>query len=300
MGTMLGPVVHLGWSGPNDLIANAVSAARKADVAIVFVGHKVGEGADRMTLALPNDQDALIAAVAAANPRTIVVLQTGGAVTMPWLNKVAAVLEMWLPGDAFGPAAARLVFGDDEPGGRLPLTFPKDESQGPAQLTSQYPGTLDSTGALQDVHYDERLEVGYRFWDAHDQAPLFPFGYGLSYASTQISAHSARLTADGGAEVDVLLKNTGARPGSEVAQAYIGFPAQSGEPPKQLKAFRKVMLKPGESRSLTIKLEPRVFAHWDEQQSRWRVTAGTYRIMVGRSSRDMVYQGQVELPDKDF
>jgi beta-glucosidase len=298
MGTMLGPVVHLGWSGPNDLIATAVAAARKAEMAIVFVGHKVGEGADRMTLALPNDQDALIAAVAAANPRTIVVLQTGGAVTMPWLNKVAAVLEMWLPGDAFGPAAARLIFGDDEPGGRLPVTFPKNESQGPAQQASQYPGTQDAGGALQDVHYDEGLEVGYRFWDAHDQIPLFPFGYGLSYAGTQISAHAARPTADGGAEVDISLKNTGARPGSEVVQAYVGFPGQSGEPPKQLKAFRKVMLKPGESRSLTMKLEPRAFAHWAEHH--WRVTAGTYRIMVGRSSRDMVYQGQVELPDKDF
>ena len=298
MGTMLGPVVHLGWSGPNDLIANAVAAARKADVAIVFAGHKVGEGADRMTLALPNDQDALIQAVAAANPRTIVVLQTGGAVTMPWLSKVAAVLEMWLPGDAFGPAAARLVFGDDEPGGRLPLTFPKDESQGPAQQATQYPGTRDETDTLQDVHYDEGLEVGYRFWDAHDQAPLFPFGYGLSYTSIQISARGARPTAEGGAAVDVSLKNTGAQPGSEVVQVYVGFPAQSGEPPKQLKAFQKVTLKPGESRALQIKLDPRAFAHWNE--NRWRVTAGTYRIMVGRSSRDMIYQGRVELPGKDF
>ena len=298
MGTMLGPVVHLGWSGPNDLIANAVAAARKADVAIVFVGQKIGEGADRSTLALPNDQDALIQAVAAANPRTVVVLQTGGAVTMPWLNKVAAVLEMWLPGDAFGPAAARLVFGDDEPGGRLPLTFPKDESQGPAQQASQYPGTRDETGALQDVHYDEGLEVGYRFWDARDQAPLFPFGYGLSYTHVQIGARAARPTAEGGAAVDVVVRNTGSRAGSEVVQAYIGFPADIGEPPRQLKAFQKVMLKPGESRSLSLALPAKAFAHWDKQ--RWRVTAGTYRIMVGRSSRDMIYQGQVELPGKDF
>lgn len=298
MGTMLGPVIQLGWSGPNDLIAKAVAAARKADVALVFVGQKVGEGADRMTLALPNDQDALIAAVAAANPRTVVVLQTGGAVTMPWLDKVAAVLEMWLPGDAFGPAAARLLFGDDDPGGRLPLTFPKDESQGPAQQSAQYPGTRDVSGALEDVHYDEGLEVGYRFWDAHNQAPLFPFGYGLSYTQFQITGRGIRSTADGGAAVDVVVRNTGLRAGSEVVQAYVGFPAEVGEPPKQLKAFQKVMLKPGESRSLSLALPPKAFAHWGGQG--WTVTAGAYRIMIGRSSRDIVYRGQVTLPGKNL
>jgi beta-glucosidase len=300
MGTMLGPVLRLGWSGPNDMMAKAVEAARKAQVAVVFVGQKVGEGADRSTLALPNDQDALIAAVAAANPHTIVVLQTGGAVTMPWLNKVDAVLEMWLPGDAFGPAAARLLFGDDDPGGRLPLTFPKDEGQGPARQPSQYPGTRDESGALQDVHYDEGLEVGYRFWDGHDQAPLFPFGHGLSYTQFKIDGGGVRATAEGGAVADVVVRNTGARPGSEVVQVYVGFPVQNGEPPKQLKAFQKVTLKPGESRSLSIDLAPRAFAHWDERKSGWTVTAGSYRIMIGRSSRDIVHQQQIELSNKDF
>ena len=287
-GTTLGPALRLGWAGPNRLIADAVAAARAAEVAVVFAGHKVGEGMDRQSLALPNDQDALIEAVAAANPNTVVVLQTGGAVTMPWLSKVAAVLEMWLPGDAFGPAAASLLFGDAEPGGRLPVTFPSDEAQGPAREARQYPGTLSATGALDDVHFDEGLMVGYRYWDAKGQTPLFPFGHGLSYTSFDTRVDRVSATRDGGATVELTVRNTGRRAGSEVAQVYVGFPAETGEPPRQLKGFEKVSLQPGESRRVRMMLAPRAFQHWDEASRGWRATPGTYQVMVGRSSRDIV------------
>src|SRR6185437_4572676 len=172
----LGPYLSLGWSAPDDLITQAAATAKQADVAVVFVGHQAGEGMDRLSLALPSDQDALIEAVAKANPRTVVVLNTGGAVTMPWLDRVAAVLEMWLPGDAYGTAAGKLLFGDAEPGGRLPVTFPKDETQGPAVKPSEYPGTEAEDGAVAETHFDEGIFVGYRYWDQNNQTPLFPFG----------------------------------------------------------------------------------------------------------------------------
>lgn len=294
-GTTLGPAVRLGWAGPQSLIAEAAAAAKAADVAVVFVGHRVGEGMDRLSLALPNDQDALIEAVAAANPKTVVVLQTGGAVKMPWIDKVAAVVEMWLPGDAFGPAAAKLLFGDAEPMGRLPVTFPRDEGQGPAQETRQYPGTLDATGALDKAFFDEELLIGYRYWDAKNQAPLFPFGYGLSYTSFQMRDVSVRSARDGGATVSVAVRNTGARAGSEVVQVYLGFPAKVGEPPKQLKGFRKIALAPGEERVVLLELSPEAFRHWDEGARRWAVAGGDYQVMVGRSSRDIVSTTKVSL-----
>ncbi|MGI4875871.1 MAG: glycoside hydrolase family 3 C-terminal domain-containing protein, partial [Janthinobacterium lividum] len=298
-GTTLGPVVRFGWARPDGLIADAVEAARKADVAVVFAGHKVGEGMDRLTLGLPNDQEALIEAVAAANPRTLVMLQTGGAVSMPWLGKVAGVIEMWLPGDSIGPAAAQLLFGDVDPGGRLPVTFPADEEQGPASEASQYPGSLDpATGALDAVHFDEGLFVGYRYWDARDQKPLFPFGYGLSYTSFDIVGRDVLKTADGGVIVDVVVRNTGGRPGSEVVQVYVGFPASAGEPPRQLKGFQKVSLKPGEARAVRIRLDSRAFQYWSDGERRWVTDAGSYQVMVGRSSREILYSNKVQLAER--
>ena len=292
-GTTLGPAVRLGWSGPTNLIAEAVEAARKADVAVVFAGHKVGEGMDRLSLALPNDQDALIAAVAAVNPRTVVVLQTGGGVTMPWLDKVAAVMEMWLPGDMFGPAAAKLLFGDAEPGGRLPVTFPRDASQGPAQETAQYPGAPDAKGAVGTARFDEGILVGYRWWDAKGQEPLFPFGHGLSYTRFTLADRGVRRTGRGGATARVGVTNTGARAGAEVVQVYLGFPASAGEPPRQLKGFRKVMLRPGESRTVEVALAPDAFRYWDEGRKGWTAAPGSYDVMVGTSSRAIAYTQHV-------
>ena len=258
-GRTLGLYFNLGWSGPNTLIEQAAEAARKADVAVVFAGVQVGEGMDRLSLSLPNDQNALIEAVAEANPRTVVVLNVGGAVTMPWLDKVAGVLQMWLPGDSDGPATARLLFGDADPGGRLPITFPKDETQGPGTEESQYPGTVSEKGGLADVHLDEGIFVGYRYWDHYQQTPLFPFGYGLSYSKFAINVAAAKANSDGSATIDASVKNMGDRVGSEVVQVYLGFPAGAGEPPKQLKGYRKVTLKPGEETTVSVKLDPEAF-----------------------------------------
>lgn len=283
----MGLYASLGWAPPDNLVADAAEAAKKADVAVVFVGQQVGEGMDRMHLALPNDQDALIEAVAKANPRTVVVLNTGGGVTMPWLGSVAGVMEMWLPGDSYGPAAARLLFGDADPGGRLPVTFAADETQGPATKSSQYPGTLSDDGSLDTAHFDEGIFIGYRYWDQYNQKPLFPFGHGLSYTTFTMRGSVAKAGPGGGASVDVIVKNTGKRPGSEVVQVYLGFPKAAGEPPKQLKAFEKVALEPGAVKTVHLTLDPDAFRYWDETKHSWTVAPGAYQVMVGCSSRDI-------------
>ncbi len=289
-GAFGGTQIRFGYAPPDDMIADAARAAARADVALVFVGHKVGEGMDRTSLALPNDQDALIEAVAQANPHTVVVLNTGGGVTMPWLDKVAAVLEMWLPGDAYGPAAAKLLFGDADPGGRLPVTFPADESQGPATRPFEYPGTQDSAGRLDTAWFDEGIFIGYRWWDAHDQQPLFPFGYGLSYARFAIDGPALVRTPDGGARITVNVLNTGKRSGTQVLQAYVSFPPGAGEPPRQLKGVAKLSLDPGHKGKAEIMLAPSAFRYWDGAGNGWRQATGNYTVALGLSSRDIIWQ----------
>jgi beta-glucosidase len=295
---VLGTVLRLGYAPPDDGLARARRAAADADVAVVVVGHIVGEGMDRTRLALPADQDALIAAVADANPNTVVVLVTGGAVTMPWLDRVAAVLELWLPGDSYGTALARLLYGDADPGGRLPVTFPADATQGPGVTPASYPGTLSPSGAVETVRFDEGLLVGYRFWDARGQTPLFPFGYGLSYASFEVEGIGAESTPAGGAEVRAHVTNRSERPGTDVVQVYLGFPERSNEPPRQLKGMTKVELGPHESRDVTVTLAPGAFEIWDEDTDRWTVPAGRFEVMLGRSSRDIVARFPLT-PDRD-
>ncbi len=287
LATRLGPVLRLSHAPAQALIDQAVAAARGADVAVVFAGHIVGEGMDRSRLALPGAQDELIAAVAAVNARTIVVLTTGGAVAMPWLAKVAGVLELWLPGDAFGTAAAALLFGDAVPGGKLPVTFPRDEQDGPARAAEQYPGAKDASGALADVRFDEDLAIGYRYWDQHGREPLFRFGYGLSYTKFRVGGVTLRETA-GNAIVRATVRNTGERAGTEVVQVYVGFPDAAGEPPKQLKGFRKVTLEPGSALEVDVALEPQALQIWDAAAHEWTIAPGSYRIMVGTSSGDIV------------
>lgn len=289
-GALGGTQVRFGYAPPDSLIADAARAAARADVALVFVGHKVGEGMDRTSLSLPNDQDALIEAVAKANPRTVVVLNTGGAVAMPWRDRVAAVLEMWLPGDAYGPAAAKLLFGDADPAGRLPVTFPADESQGPATKPYQYPGTLDGEGRLDTAWLDEGIFVGYRFWDLHRQQPLYPFGHGMSYARFSIGTPRVEPTADGGARVMVRVRNVSDRRGAEVLQLYVGFPDSAGAPPRQLKGVAKLWLAPGEEREATIQLDGPALHYWNEARGGWTGAAGDYTLALGRSSRDIFWQ----------
>ena len=282
--------------------ADAVAAASAADVALVFVNDAEGEGSDRSSLKLqggtcallactysPVDQDQLVASVAAANPRTVVVLNTGAPVLMPWVDSVPAIVEAWYPGIEDGNAIAAVLFGDVNPSGKLPQTFPKSQSDLPTQTPDQYPGVNGH------AVYSEGLDMGYRWYDAKGIQPLFAFGHGLSYTTFGYSGLSVKKVAGGNVSVTFTLKNTGLRPGAEVAQVYVGDPPSNGEPPKQLKGYRKVLLQPGESSQVTLTLDPRAFAYW---QNRWLVSGGTYTMFVGSSSRDIRLQGTVSLGKK--
>ncbi|MCO5997028.1 glycoside hydrolase family 3 C-terminal domain-containing protein [Actinoallomurus rhizosphaericola] len=283
--------VSVGWSSPNlpdPQIQAAVTAAKSADAAVIVAGDSSSEGSDRTTLALPGDTDALIKAVAAANPRTVVVLRAGAPVLMPWLGKVPAVLDMWYPGQEDGNALAELLTGDAEPGGRLPVTFPKTDTQTPVAAA---PGRYPAVNGVYD--YSEKLDVGYRWYQDENETPLFPFGYGLSYTTFKLShlrGGPARVTAGAGTtgriKLTVDVTNTGRRTGSDVVQAYLGHPESAGEPPKELKAFAKVRLKAGQTRKVTLTLDSGALRTWDDKAHDWTVLDGEYPIRVGESSAD--------------
>jgi beta-glucosidase len=295
LGTTLGTLLQLGWAEPDDRLAKAAAAAKQADVAVIFAADRQGEGADRPHLALPSDQNELIAAVAAANPNTIVVLSTAGPISMPWANKVAAILETWYAGDAFGTAATRLLFGDASPGGRLPITFPVDDEQGPVASSSRYPGTVSPDGSLADAHFDEGLLVGYRWFDATHSRPLFPFGHGLTYSPIRVDhIEVSAVTAE--PRVKATLTNSGLRADAEVLQVYLAFPVTATEPPQRLVAFMKIALSAGERRSVELPLPAKAFEAWDEQAHRWYIPSGRYEILVGRSSRDILFRQAYERP----
>jgi beta-glucosidase len=268
----------------------AAAAAAAADVAVVMVGDNEREGADRPNLSLSGNQDALVAAVAAANPRTVVVLKSGGPVLMPWLDRVPALLETWYPGEEDGNVVAALLFGDVNPGGKLPITFPKAEGDVPANTPAQYPGV---NGVAT---YSEGVFVGYRHYDAHGIEPLFPFGYGLSYTSFRLGDFEVE-REDGGVEVSLEVSNTGSRTGSQVVQVYVGHPADAAvpQPPHQLAGFAKVTLRPGETRHVTVRLDARAFAYWDVTTRGWSTPPGVYRLFAGSSSRDLPLSAPVRL-----
>jgi beta-glucosidase len=270
------------YADGSDPVAAAATAAG-ASAAIVFAYDKESEGEDRTTLALPDGQDTLIADVVHANPNTIVVLMTGGPVLMPWLSSVPAVLEAWYPGQQAGVAIAGLLFGDVNPSGKLPETFPASETDLPASTQAQWPGANDA----QDASFSEGLLVGYRWYDKKRVSPLFPFGFGLSYTRFQYDQLHLHKTPDGGVDATFTLTNTGSRPGVEVAQVYVVDPPVTGEPPKQLFGFRRVFLRPGQSARVRISMGWRAFAQWDIRKQDWIVTPGLYRVLVGDSSRDL-------------
>ncbi len=265
----------------------AVAVARRSRVAIVFAGDLTSEGIDRPNLQLPGDANALIAAVAHANPRTIVVLNTGGAVLMPWLSRVAAVVEAWYPGQVDGTAISRVLTGAVDPSGRLPLTFPASANAAPATSPSQYPG-VDGTVNLGG------LDMGYRWYQAHHVTPLFPFGFGLGYTHFALADATLVRVGAGRVLVRVRVTNEGARLGTDVVEAYVHYPAAAGEPPDQLRAFRAVTLEAGATRLVSLVLSASSFQIY--QGSSFVTLPGSYRVDVGSSSASLPLRLALTLP----
>jgi beta-glucosidase len=288
-GGFFGPptIVSLTWAPQENLLWQAAAnAAKSSSVAVVFASNYSAEGSDLQTLELPGDQDQLIGAVARANPHTIVVLNTSGPASMPWLRDVAGVFEAWYPGQQDGNAIAALLYGDANPSGHLPETFPANPSQGVAQGATVLTPNAQFPGNGTDVDYTEGIDVGYRYYDVHNQTPLFPFGYGLSY--TTFAYSSLRVQSSGhGATATVTITNTGRTTGAEVAQLYLTDPAAAGEPPYQLKGFQKVTLAPGHSQRITFRLTTQDLSYYQTATSSWALAPGLYRVSVGSNERDL-------------
>jgi beta-glucosidase len=287
--------------------ARAALAAATSDVAVVFVNDVNNEGLDRPDLKPHGgacslsgtaecsyssvDQDQLVQAVAAVNKNTIVVLQTGGPVEMPWVNQVAGIVEDWLPGQVDGAALAPLLWGDVNFSGKLPVTFPVAQSDGPLKTAAQYPGTTDSKGVPHAV-YSEGLLIGYRWYDAKKVAPLYPFGFGLSYTTFRYSKLRMVPTSTG-VTLQVTLTNTGKRAGAEAVQAYVSAPASAGEPPKALAGFTKVTLRAGETRTVSIPVGSRAFSVWSTARHAWTPVAGCWVVRAGGGSTSLPLLGRL-------
>jgi beta-glucosidase len=302
------------------LLARAVAAASDADVAIVCMGttgETESEGHDRKDMELPGRQEELIRGVAAVNDRTVVVVNAGAPITMAWADDVASVLQCWFGGQGMGEALADVLIGAAEPGGRLPTTIPFRLEHSPSH--ANFPG---ENGELR---YGEGVFMGYRGYEHNDRLPRFPFGHGLSYTTCEIgepTLSAAILAPDAPITVSVPVVNTGGRGGSEVVQAYVAPEStRLARPPKELKAFAKVWLEPGETKTVDLVLDARSFAYWDpgqddwelvksmspdmfnaltpgaERRTRgWQVDAGRYDVLIGRSSRDIVARCSIEVP----
>jgi beta-glucosidase len=281
-----GDTSQLVWATPSDLapdLSAAVAAAKKASVAVVVVSDDTeSEATDRPSLSLPSAQDELISDVAAVNPHTVVVINAGAPIAMPWLSKVASVVDAWYPGQTSGTALASVLFGQTDPSGHLPVTFPTSLSQVPASTTAEFPG--NGTNA---VDYSEGVDVGYRWYDAKGETPLFPFGYGLSYTTFGFSGlriSRPAVTGTGDVRVSAVVTNTGSRAGSDVAQLYVGFPASTGEPPRDLEGFNRVTLAPGQSAPVSFTLTPQQLSWWSDSANGWTESPGSYGVYVGDSS----------------
>ena len=292
-----GPNVKVTYTPGNDNgttdIPQAVAAAKAATDAIIYVNAPEGEETDLTTLDLSATDESMISQVAAANPNTIVVINSGSPVVMPWLNSAAGVFENWYGGQETGAAMAALIFGTVNPSGKLPVTFPSSLSQVPAQTTAQWPGT--STG----VTYSEGVDIGYRWYQSQNITPAFPFGYGLSYTSFSFSnLNVGAFNANGRATVTATVTNTGSKAGADVAQLYVGDPAASQDPPQQLEGFQRVTLNPGQSATVTFPLTIHNLASWSPADNAWEAPAGTYGISVGDSSVNRPLTGSTSLAQK--
>jgi len=276
---------------PGTDLQSAASLARNSDLAIVFAYQWEAEGMDLTGLSLPDNQDALIERIAAANPHTLVVLESGTAVTMPWLDKVEGVVEAWYAGSAGHKALANVLVGDVNPTGKLAITFPRSESDLPHPVIPALSAQDEGQGAdpvnagthisAYAVHYDEGAEVGYKWYEATHKQPLFAFGFGLSYTSYAYSG----LTVDSEAKTArFTIKNVGKRAGTEIAEVYARLPQGSDESFKRLVGWKRVTLSPGESQTVTVAIDPRVLQTFDESSDGWKLTPGEYEVLAGPSS----------------
>lgn len=287
--------------------AAAAALAKESEVAIVFAYQWEHEGHDLPNLSLPLNQDELIERVAAANPNTIVVLESGTAVTMPWAKRVRGIVEAWYAGSKGADAVANILFGAVNPSAKLPITFPVSESDLPhPQLVGpsaeeKAPGAEMRTGVARptfSVNYDEGLKVGYKWFDAERLPVLFPFGFGLSYTTYRYSGMKVtpgNQTNDG-ATVSFEVQNTGSRASVEIAQVYASLPASAGEPPKRLVGWSRVSLEPGETKPVTVTVASKYLSIFDVNTNGWKLIPGSYTIRVGSSSRNLPLTESISLP----
>lgn len=284
----------------------AAELARNSDVAIIFAYQWESEDMDLPTLSLPEHQDDLIAKVAAANPHTIVVLETGGPVTMPWAGQVSAILEAWYAGSKGSDAVANVLFGDVNPSAKLPVTFPRSDADLPHPHIVKPPReSVPKDGPEPwkqiaaglppfQLTYDEGVKVGYKWYDAENKAVLFPFGHGLSY--TTYSYSDLKVEPGETPHVTFTMKNTGTRAGAEVAEVYASLPADAAEPPKRLVGWSKVQLDPGESKQVTVEIEGKYLSIFNVEKNGWQLLPGQYSFMVGGSSQSLPLTQKITLP----
>jgi beta-glucosidase len=282
-------------------VSKAAKAAKGAQIAIVFVTQWMSEGHDALTSSLPDDQDALVEAVAKANPNTIVVLETGGSVTMPWAGKVKGILESWYPGIGGGEAIANVLFGKVNPSGKTPVTFTASDEDLPHPHVTGLTASTKNNGMAghaegveaHDFPVDYNVEgmmVGYKWFQAKGKTPLFPFGFGLSYTSYAYSGLKA-----GKEKVSFEVKNTGAMAGDEIAEVYVTLPDAAGEPFRKLAGFTRVSLAAGEKKTVTVELNPLVLDVFSEAKNAFELTPGTYTVEVGGSSVALPLKEMVRL-----
>ncbi|MVA79095.1 glycosyl hydrolase [Agrobacterium vitis] len=279
----------------------AAQVAKDADIAIVFATQWMTEGLDAPDLSLPQGQDAIIDAVATANPRTIVVLETGGPVLMPWLDKVGAVVEAWYPGSSGGEAIADMLFGDVDPGGRLPLTFPASLSQLPRPMIDDTKDPKRDAGSQShslvgfDVNYDiEGSDVGYRWFDRQGLKPLFAFGHGLSY--TDFDYSDLKVTGGKTLSISFTVTNKGKRKGKDIPQIYVSD--RAGSAGLRLIGWQVLTLEPGQKSRQTVNIDPRILADWSSTERAWIVTPGLYRVGLGAASDKITLSAQAHLDDQ--
>ena len=280
--------------------ASAATLARNSDIAIVFASQWTSEGTDLPDLSLPDNQDALIEQVAAANPHTIVVLETGTAVTMPWIDKVSGVVETWFAGSSGHKALANVLVGDVNPSGKLAITFPKSVDDLPHPVIPPLPPHIrahgadpvnpDSPATSYSVTYTEGAEIGYKWYQTEHKTPLFPFGFGLSYTTFAYSGLSVDSTAR---TARFTVRNTGTRAGTEIAQVYATLPQGSDEPYQRLAGFARITLAPGKSQTVTVAIDPRVLQTFDEAGETWNLAPGAYKVLVGPSSSNTPLTGSL-------